>query len=1076
MMFLRRRFLLAFLLVWGMFLPCHDLVRARNSDSETLVQMNEEMLKQSQAGRYPQALLIAEKVKEICEKKFGPRHLCTAASYENLAGLCLSTGDTEKGSKYSYQALTIREAALGPEHPDTLHALRLGQAAAFLETQIRVIRSALEQYYLDNGTYPTTEQGLSALVEKPGIPPLPKMWSQSLTSLPKDPWKNFYVYTYPDTGGYALYSRGPTEAVRIWKEPCGEPSQPEQGPGLEEIPKLRQELVAHVEAARFEEAIPVAEKMLEIRKKNLGYTHPDTATSFLNLADCYKEAGDFAKADPLYRQSVLLHKRVYGSKHKRTATALAHQASFFLALGDHGEAQELYNQALQICEEESDREATYLKAAIVNNLSLIHLRAGSYDEAEPVLRRALDLLTRALGPENPETLSVMNNLGLLYSLKGDYEKGESYLRRVLELDEKRLGPQHRATCLALNNLSTLYLKTGRIERAESGFRKALEFQKESWGPDHMEIAMYTNNLAFSHMDLGRLESSLHLALSSYQIQEKMTGHVLSFAPEKQRLKFLSLMSPYNLLASLGAPRPLALAVLRLKGVVLDSLLEERLENETGRNPAYAALVKDVRARKRLLLHSLLETPKDKDPAASSELIEKRRALQEEIGYLENKLSKEVTGLGEARKALKVTVEQVQSALSSDAVLIEFILYQHYLGKGKLEPYYGAVVIRAEGEPRWVRLGRAEDVDNVVGRYRRSLRAPAEDAVFEKTLRSLSQLVWEPLEKELPQGARSIVLSPDGGLNFLSFGTLLDREGRFLSEKYLIRYVSSGRDLIKEVPPFPSDAMILFGDPDFTASVSPSADTGPRESGSRGHPEEYKDFRGFQFSRLPGTLQECTALQALAERHGLKPRVLTGKDADELGLRQVRSPRILHLATHGFFGSSARLGVQDQRFLSVQGTDPGIFRNPMYRSGLALAGAQSTLDAWKRAEPPPVDNDGIVTAEDVSSLSLHGTWLVVLSACDTGVGEAQTGEGVLGLRRGFVQAGARNLLFTLWPISDADTVRFMESLYEEAMKGVNPSLALARVQRTWLVKWRREKGLRTAVALAGPFVLTFHGRP
>jgi CHAT domain-containing protein len=149
---------------------------------------------------------------------------------------------------------------------------------------------------------------------------------------------------------------------------------------------------------------------------------------------------------------------------------------------------------------------------------------------------------------------------------------------------------------------------------------------------------------------------------------------------------------------------------------------------------------------------------------------------------------------------------------------------------------------------------------------------------------------------------------------------------------------------------------------------------------------------------------------------------------------------------------------------------------MRRSGLALAGGQTTLEAWRRGQAPAVDNDGIVTAEDVAALDLKGTWLVTLSACDTGSGEAKAGEGVLGLRRGFLQAGAQHLLMTLWPISDETTVQIMIDFYDAARRTANPPQALAEVQRDWLVNIRKEHGLAKAVRLAGPFIMSSQGKP
>jgi CHAT domain-containing protein len=149
-------------------------------------------------------------------------------------------------------------------------------------------------------------------------------------------------------------------------------------------------------------------------------------------------------------------------------------------------------------------------------------------------------------------------------------------------------------------------------------------------------------------------------------------------------------------------------------------------------------------------------------------------------------------------------------------------------------------------------------------------------------------------------------------------------------------------------------------------------------------------------------------------------------------------------------------------------------NPMLRSGLALAGAQRTIEAWTRGEAVASENDGIVTAEEIGLLNLRGTRLVVLSACNTGLGEARSGEGVLGLRRGFMQAGAQNLLMTLWPIDDERTADFIADFYEADKQHGNAVKALSDVQRKWLSRLRTEKGIADACRIAGPFILSFQG--
>jgi CHAT domain-containing protein len=248
-----------------------------------------------------------------------------------------------------------------------------------------------------------------------------------------------------------------------------------------------------------------------------------------------------------------------------------------------------------------------------------------------------------------------------------------------------------------------------------------------------------------------------------------------------------------------------------------------------------------------------------------------------------------------------------------------------------------------------------------------------------------------------------------------------------------------------------------------------------------------DLQSIRLRPLPGTEKEAADLEKQA---GKAVKLFLGANATEAELRRVSSPRVLHLATHGFFLPEVELGKQTNPLLQPLelGKQPNALlqpseipktklENPMYRSGLALSGAERTLKAWGgEGEVPPIENDGIVTAEEVGGLKLNGTWLVVLSACDTGSGEARAGEGVMGLRRGFIQAGAQNLLMALWPINDKATVQIMLDFYEAADKTHNAPQALAEVQRRWLVKLRRDLGLFASVKLAGSFIMSSQGKP
>ncbi len=384
------------------------------------------------------------------------------------------------------------------------------------------------------------------------------------------------------------------------------------------------------------------------------------------------------------------------------------------------------------------------------------------------------------------------------------------------------------------------------------------------------------------------------------------------------------------------------------------------------------------------------------------------------------------------------------------------------------------MIPPSGETKWVPLGDAAEIEKNVGLYQKSVRGKTDEATLSSLLKALNNQVWAPIQKALPAGTTTVIVSPDAELSFVSFATVLTADDRFVSEKYSVRYVASGRDLLRKAkaPAGPKTTMRVFANPDFGGIAA--AQPVDQKNVVALRSVEMRDLQGISLPSLPGTEKESAELEARAKKSGWQPQTYLGPNATKAELQKVNSPRILHLATHGFFLPEIDLGTAKSAGDAAE-IPKGKLVNPMHRSGIAMAGAQRTLQAWAKGEVPPIENDGIVTAEDVGGLKLDSTWLVVLSACDTGGGEARAGEGVMGLRRGFVQAGAQNLLMTLWPISDETTVQIMLDFYDAAFKNGNAPQALADTQRDWLVKLRKERGLLQAVQLAGPFIMSSQGK-
>jgi tetratricopeptide (TPR) repeat protein/CHAT domain-containing protein len=1033
-------------------------------------------------GEYAKAKPLCDRGLKIREKALGPDDPHTAESLNNLALLYVATGDPKTAEPLGERALKIREEALGPDHPDTAQSLNTlalatsddAKAKVLFERALKIREKALGpnhpetakslgqlgNLYRDMGDHTKAQpllQRALAITEKELGPDHPETASNL----------NYLGNLYEEQGDYAkaepLYQR----AIRIDESSLGH-DHPDTATSLNNLANL------YTGTNDYAKAEPLYQRALKINERVLGAHHPDTARNLFFLGHLYWKMGDYAKAEMLYQRALKIREKVLGPNHLDTAGSLNNLAALYQSMGDYAKAEPLYQRTLNLYEHAFGPD--HINTAMsLNNLAVLHMFMGDYTKAEPLYQRALKIAEKVLGADHPHVAICLNNLAFLYTSTGDYAKAEPLYERAVKIDEKALGPENAETATNLNNLAELYQAMGNFEKAEALYQRALTINEKARGPYHPRTTKTLHNLGDLMLDTGRTKDALGFADRGGRAEEKNLSDILSFTSEQQRLEFQKIAHPYDLAGTLGNGSSLAQTVLRQKGVVLDSLLEDRLVAEASGDPKQRVIVDELRSAKQRLNKLQLEVPRDLSEQARQQRDAEKGKLSTEVEQLEAGLARQVAGLGRARRALSVTVEQVQAVLPKQAALIELLHYSHYLGKRKSEPRYGAIVIGASGKPTWVPVGNAAEIEKNVALYQKSVRGKTDEATLSSVLKALNNQVWAPIEKALPADTTTVIVSPDTELSFVSFATLLTADGRFVGEKYSVRYVASGRDLLRETKPTagPKTTMRVFANPDFGGIAA--AQHVDQKNVVALRSVEMRDLQGISLPSLPGTEKEAAELEARAKKSNLQPQTYLGPKATKAELRKVNSPRILHLATHGFFLPEIDLGTPKSAGGAAE-IPKGKLVNPMHRSGLALAGAQRTLQAWAKGEVPPIENDGIVTAEDVGGLKLDSTWLVVLSACDTGGGEARAGEDVMGLRRGFVQAGAQNLLMTLWPISDETTVHIMLDFYDAAFKSSNAPQALADTQRDWLVKLRKQRGLLEAVRLAGPFIMSSQGKP
>ncbi len=855
----------------------------------------------------------------------------------------------------------------------------------------------------------------------------------------------------------------------------------------------------YADMARYEDAQKQLDRCLDLRQRLLGPDAPQVAEALNALGSLEENRGNLALSEAFYQQAVAIQQKTLGPQDVATANTQNNLATLYWVMGDYAAAQQLFTQALGV-REKALGPGSVVVAKTLDNLALLDVSLGDYDEAESTFQRALRIRTTQLGPDNPATLATMSQLGQLYVREGNDVRAEPLLVQALtaqqrasadgdpdlarglevlaQLDDRRklfekarplheralairrrlLGENHPETAASLASLARHDHAQGRLDEALPLYQEALKIDTEALGEKHPDTLAVARDLALLQIELRHPDDATELAHQVRDAQRSILNGVFTFAPEHQRMDFARTLQPCDLPAALADADLLAETVLRTKGVVLDSLLEDQAEIRARRDPEVTDLLK----KRRLLLAQLEQTGPSADfPDSSGEHNDRDQLAQEERDVESQLADKGVTS-GETRRALSTELADVREALKEDAALVEFIAYDRYVGRLGFQPAYGAVIILHDSPCRWVPLGAAPEIDEQVALFQKYVRKRVRNVALAEVLHDLHAALCDPVLAQLPTGVRQLILCPDGDLNFISFATLLGADDQFLGAQYDVSYVRSGRDLLHISPAAPrTKRLVVFADPDYAHIPGTAA---PRSRGRKPVREESP------LPSLPGTEREASLVMTEAVHAGLDTLLFRGGDASKLNLDKVESPYILHLATHGLFLPESQLPAAPP--LASGETSAILTLQPMLRSLLALAGATTTLRDWKAGTFPPAENDGLLTAEQAAGLDLRQTWLVVLSACDTGSGEARAGEGVLGLRRGFAEAGAQNLLMTLWTADDVTTADFMQRFYHDALASGDAPSAFARTQRFLLDDTRRRVGLSEAVRQIGPFVLSW----
>lgn len=959
-------------------------------------------------------------------------------SLTNLGRLYIDRGEPGTAQPYLEQALEVGEEAYGPDHPSLILTLRiLGNTLTAL--------GELEDAEIAYG-----REG-ALIVEHRGPEHL-------------DFAANAYntAWLLVNLGDFAEAERLFDRARRIVEQAHG-PDSPRMVwvlSGLGTVLDLQGDHTL---------AIATHEHALEIAKAALGPEHPLVGSCETALGAALMHLGDFDEAHDALLRSLALTERAYGSNHENTGRTLRSLAEVAFDLGDLVAAEAYLERAREIFEE-----------------------AGAY---------FLQLDSQVLAAQN-------------LAERGEHAPAINGLQSALHAGVEVI-PDHPDLVIWEVALGDVQLDAGRNQEAAFTYLSATKRAERQGGADYPAYLNGLAGLAAARARAGETESALRLAARSEELSMVRSRFLAASLPERQALRVAEERpSSISLLMTLaaadgkvGTAEEAWKAVIRARAAVLDELAFRRRLSSTS-DVDVEARAEYTTASQRLA-NLLVNGVSRGDPELSSQLIASARRRRE---VAEKRLAVASAQFRRIATEREIGFDRVMASLPDSSALVAFVLYQHdsaatwplpegqRVGVAAEEPRYAALIAAGpEKVPRLIPLGAASEIDRAVFNWQRAIyeglvrTEGVSMASYRSASQPLRQLVWDPVATQLGAAERIFVV-PDGRLHLVNLAALPLGDSDFLVDRFSFHYLSSERDLVPNPSDVEGEGLLALGGADyqdttqFAALKEPrtqmartaSAELGGNEQDStlRSGLAACPEFRTVVFPPLRGAGEEARAIASrwneVSESAWGSALLLSGGDANETRFKtDAPGNRILHVATHGFFldGQCATMDVGQRGIGGLSKAEDRLPKaelmrtqqSPLQLSGLVLAGANH------RASALPDEEDGILTAEEISALDLIGVEWAVLSGCDTGVGEIRIGEGVFGLRRAFRVAGVQTLIMSLWPVRDDATAEWMGALYEARLEGeVDTITAVTKASRA-VLKRRRQDHTNTHPAFWAAFM-------
>ena len=943
-----------------------------------------------------------------------------------LAVIYLDEVDLPNAERYLREAMEIRKKLLGTAHPE--YAQSVNNLGALYRKKADY---PLARRYYEEALAIRKKIGGEASGE----------YGQTLNNLAE---------LAQAEGNYTLAESLMQQAVSIRKDADGEENE-FYALNLSNLASLYSEM------GKNEESESLHRKVLAIRKKILGEYHSEIAQSLNNLAIVCNQQGKIAEAEQYFTQALAIRKKVYGDQHPDYAQTLSNLGLLFSATGRTKEAEAVLKQAAAIRKKVlGESHPDHL--LVLDNLAALYINTNAYDQAETLLKQVVEGRRKVLGEKHPDLGLSLNNLGALYCLRGRYEEGLALYQQVKSIYQQAWGEQHPAYALSLQNTAEIHSRLNNLKAAEPLFEEAIRIYRKSLGANHPDLATPLLGLANLQSRMGNFSKAEILLDSSNRIvMRHMQQNFIHLGEEEKMQWWEEEATRYQMAPSLllSNPNPSGwflqqtfIQQVQLKGYILNDGKKILEQVRRKGSPALQKILAEWQSNKATLARQY-SLPIGKR-VLRLDSIEKRTLDLEKIINQQSSLFK--TGNIEAR----YSAEKIRKALQPGEAAIEFVRFAYFNKTWTDSVLYGAFVLLAGSEkPVFILLCEEKELAGLL-----EVKGPSSEAHVKQLYRgaairnssrqgnkadSLYRLIWKPLQKLLT-GTRKIYMAPAGLLNRIAFNALAIDSNRYLIDEYELHQFSTVGQITEEPVALANgkpESILLYGGIDFYESAAKEKQTDKTVAFSE---TLQRTVRGGRWNHLPGTLEEVKMIQQLYERNKKPVSVIRERQATEESLKELsgQSPGILHLATHGF---SLPNSTRNTEFRT--GNPFSVAENPLMRSGIILAGANRV---WSGGIPLAGKEDGIATAYEIAGLDLSGTGLVVLSACETALGDIRGTEGVFGLQRAFKLAGVRQMILSLWQVPDRETAELMNLFYTHILNGKSTAAAFNAAQQEMRKKY------------------------